>query len=132
MLRPLWEPPPRKRARGGWRQVQAQAVEEDDEYHGVSRLAAGVLLDWCDGDLFASKLQTRMSDAVSDNFKHPMIVRLSEIGSGQNAHGGLMTLCERLGITDFITARPNETVSHFVLPSAYIRMMHTHYKRDFD
>ena len=63
MLRALWAPrpvlPPIRR--GGWRQQLLIQPPEEEAGSAISMLAAGLLLDWSEGVLSASKLQRYLS-----------------------------------------------------------------------
>ena len=63
MLRALWAPrallPPIRH--GGWRQQLLQEPEEEAAGGAISKLAGGLLLDWSEGVLSASKLQRYLS-----------------------------------------------------------------------
>ena len=63
MLRALWLPrpvlPPIRH--GGWRQQLMLQTPEEVAGGTICRLAAGMLLDWSDGALSASKLQRYLS-----------------------------------------------------------------------
>ena len=66
MLRALWAPksvlPPIRHGRhGGWRQQLLQDPPEETAGGAISMLAAGLLLDWSEGVLSASKLQRYLS-----------------------------------------------------------------------
>ena len=84
MLSSLWAEP-RKRLRGGWRQRQAQEDGDADNPAPLSHLAAGLLRDWSDGLISSAKLQEHMGNAVRDGMRHPMILRLANVGVGQAA-----------------------------------------------
>ena len=126
MLHPLWassEPPVRRR--GGWRQqLQAMAAEAAAEPTSISRLAAGMLLEWADGGLSASRLQQHCSNAREDGLGHPMVQRLANMGTNQNAHNGLMRLLGSCSIPGLITAVDSEQITHMVLPSTWLRLLH--------
>ena len=137
MLSKLWAPLPRKRARGGWRQRQRQLEidEAEDRTSSISYLAAGHLLDWCDGLESASKLRFHMHNAIKDGFHHPMITRLSDISveSDQHCHAGLCALLDTCEISDLITEMPaGGLVTHIVLPSTMLKMLHSAHPRQFE
>ena len=94
-------------------------------YHGWGQ----DILAWCDGESSAAKLQQHMADAVADGLNHPMVARLSNVGSGQNAHSGILQLLSECGIHDLVT--PAGAATHFVKPSALIRTVHHYYRREF-
>ena len=106
MLSKLWAPleQPSAGQRGGWRQQARHrelAARAPDP--GISRLGAHQLLEWCDGELSASKLQTVMESALQDGLKHPMVTRLGEIAAAQHSHSSLMDLLKtRTAILDDI------------------------------
>ena len=101
MLKALWLPilsaKRHQRQRGGWRQIEAAPLANDeDEVFSISRLAAGHLLDWAEGSQSAAKLRYHMDNAAQDDKEanqrtHPMVRRLAEVRSGQNAHAGIMS-----------------------------------------
>ena len=72
-----------------------------------------------------------MAHGKEDGFDHPMVHRLAEIGSGQNAQGGLVKLLESCGIPQLITPIDGEHFSQIMLPSTWIRLLHKGYPREF-
>ena len=74
---------------------------EELRQYGMSKLAAGVLLNYADGDLSAVKVQYHAANAQSDGLDHPMIKDLAAIGEGeQNCQRGLLRLLDgKLGLT---------------------------------
>ena len=93
MLSGLWAPleDQAPRRRGGWRQrAAADALQGDGAPAAISQLAWRQLLRWADGEVSASRLQEAMADAVADGLDHPMVVRMSRVGSGQHANAGFM------------------------------------------
>ena len=115
MLRALWLAStwqPRKRQRrGGWRQ-RLEEGSGDEEEEVVSRTVLGHLQDWSDGVSSSVGVKRHMSNSVADGMSHHMVVRLSRIGgeSGgeQHAHAGMMNILTQVGITDLISAVPDE------------------------
>ena len=103
----------------------------------MSKLAAGLLQSWCDGTLSASELQRHMESEVDDQRAmrqraHPMVERLRGIGPDQNAQRGLRELLGGLGLLRMqTTLEVVDNVDTMVLPSTVIRLLHTHYPRDF-
>ena len=140
MISDLWAPleVPRKRRRGGWRQ---QLAEHEPDLPSVpsakSQLATGHLLKWADGLCSATTLQAHMDDALKDGFSHPMIHRLGHIGpraSPQNCQKGLMQLLQNCGVVDLVSTVENvggaaPVATHIVLPSTYIKLLHSRYKK---
>lgn len=135
MLSRLWSPlelPPTRR-RGGWRQrAEAEAAAARDVVAApISMLAARQLLVWSDGSLSASKLQTIMSDAVSDGLTHPMVQRLSDIKGGQHANTSLLQLLkEKTAVLDDIR-EVDHLGNHLLPPSAIIRRLYAHNPSEF-
>eukprot|EP00969_Alexandrium_andersonii_P048967 2147838-Alexandrium_andersonii.AAC.1 len=78
-----------KRKRGGWRQQLEQSDSEEYDEQGISRLAAGHLLEWCDGETSASRVVNHMRNASLDGFAHPMVAKIAKAGVGQHAQAGL-------------------------------------------
>ena len=104
MLSALWAMPKKRPRRGGWRQqMEAEELDEDPGDRGLSRLAAGHLLDWADGASSASKVQYHMANALADGLDHPMVRRLAGIGEGRNASTGLFKLLGDLGVKSLLT-----------------------------
>ena len=98
----------------------------------MPRLAAGHLLDWCDGTSSAVQVQQHMANAVADDFEHPMVKRLARIGTAQNANRGLLNLLGKTcGIDSLITSLPGNAVSHMVLPSTWASLMAREFPREF-
>ena len=138
MLAPLWSSQPRKRRRkGGWRQQAARAaIAEEPEDSSISFLAAGHLLEWCDGVESATQVRNHMRNALRDGFNHPMVKRLADMGGSSNdsqhCHQGLIQLLEMCGIDKCLTSLPPPSgVSGLVLPSTIIRILHSNYPAMF-
>ena len=103
MLRRLWARDVEQRLRGGWRQREAQN-ESAAEHVQMSRLAAGHLLAWADGDLSAARVVSHMRDAVEDGMSHPTVVRLAGCQTGQHAQKSLVDLLEsKVGLKALLT-----------------------------
>lgn len=139
MLSKLWSPLDGSivRRRGGWRQRAAIAVADDQgPPPSISRLAAGQLRLWADGELPASKLQIVMEDAVTDGLNHPMVVRLSRIQPSQHAHQSLMVvLKECTAVVDDIRSIDGaigETGTQMLAPSSIIKRLYKHYPLEFN
>jgi hypothetical protein len=133
MLAPLWAPleTAGRRRTGGWRQRLESEADAAPPSRGMSRLAAGHLLDWGDGVVSASKLQWHMAHCLEDEFDHPMIQRLAAIGAAQNAQAGLLKLLESCGIPQLITPIDGRLFSQVMLPSTWLRLLHKDYPRQF-
>ena len=98
--------------------------------HEPSRLASGILLDWCDGVTSAQQLRVHMANALSDGLAHPMVVRLSRVANDdapQHSHAGMMELLGRCGILALLTPVLDATVTHMVLPSTIVKVLHDSY-----
>ena len=125
MLSKLWEPIQQtrgdRRIRGGVRQ-QLAALEADEAIEGdpipehaaaassssssrptISKLASGHLLDYCDGMLSAARMQHHMANAVADGMRHPMVQRLGNLPSANNAQRGVKQLLDGIGIFEMQT-----------------------------
>ena len=131
MLRPLWAPlaPPQPRRLGGWRQrLEAEALDAAvaGEGRGISRLFGRHLLAWGEGKMSAAELQNLAECGVHDGFEHPMLSRLAQLRGGQHAQASLIELLGTTGVPRVISAFPGEFVSHGVLPSSWIRLLHAY------
>ena len=138
MLAPLWSPEraAKRRRTGGWRQQRAREAPDDDDTHDMSHLAAGHLLEWCDGVESATQVRDHMRNAIRDRIGHPMVKRFSDIGgsghNGQHCHQGLMRLLGKCGIHKCITPLPSPSdVSSVLLPSTLIRLLYERYPSMF-
>jgi hypothetical protein len=131
----LWAPLrlPEPRRRGGWRQRLAAEEEPVQPAAGapISRLFGEHLQDWGDGLISAQKLQRLASHGVADGFRHPMLERLASVPAGQHAELGLHRLLETCGVPQQLTEYPGEFVSHALLPSTWIRLIHSGYPHEF-
>ena len=129
-----WAPLPVRepRRRGGWR--QRLAAEDVGVGVGVapriSRLFGQHLLDYCDGFISAKKLQALASMGIADGFQHPMLSRLAELQGGQHAQASLMRLLASCDIPQHISEFPDEFVTHALLPSTWIGLIHG-YRHEF-
>ena len=138
MLAPLLSPEraAKRRRTGGWRQQRAREAPDDDDTHDMSHLAAGHLLEWCDGVESATQVRDHMRNAIRDRIGHPMVKRFSDIGgsghNGQHCHQGLMRLLGKCGIHKCITPLPSPSdVSSVLLPSTLIRLLYERYPSMF-
>ena len=75
-----------------------ESEPSDADPRGISKLAAGQLLDWCDGDSSAQSVVHHMRHAEQYGLAHPMVHRICQAGEGQHAHGGLMAVLEKLAL----------------------------------
>ena len=114
---------------GGWRQQQERLLPA--LVFRISLLAAGLLLEWCDGDSSSTRLRFHNANAMGDGMRHPMIVRLGSVPGGQNAHRGIMEILENLGIADLLTQIPGPPVTWLLLPSSLAGVLCNHYPREF-
>ena len=138
MLAPLWANPedarPRKRQRrGGWRQHLAEGSDEEQPAWHMSKLAAGLLLEWCDGITSGTRVCLHASNAEADGVHHPMVSRLAKIGprsSPQNCNAGLVSLLGECGIPGLLTTLDG-AVTHMILPSTYLRTIARTYPNEF-
>ena len=135
-LRSLYAQPRRVRQRrGGWRQQAAappDAVDPADDLVAVSRLGTGLLRDWADGYMSATQVQQHAANAEADGLNDPLIKRLSKVGTGQNAHGGLMQLLHDVGVMDLLSeVRDSPAWKHVILPSAWIARICSTDPREF-
>ena len=63
-----------------------------------------------------------------------MVERIANIGSQsspQHCHNGLMRLLEQCGINNLVTRVPGSPISHMMLPSTYIKLLHDLYPNQF-
>ena len=72
----------------------------------------------------AARLQYLAQCGVDDGFAHPMLARLSHLQRDQNAQLSLIDLLGTTGVPRLITAYPGEFVSHAVLPSSWLGLLH--------
>ena len=130
MLAPLWAHLPARapRRRGGWRQ---RLANEQEEPHGghlgppqISRLSGSHLLSWCEGLISASRLQSLAAAGSADGFRHPMLTRLARLHEGQHAQSSLLRLLGTCGAPQKISHFPSEFVTHAILPSTWIGILH--------
>lgn len=134
MLSKLWSPLPEPSVRrGGWR--QRAAIDEAKRaacQSRMSRLAAGQLLRWSDGDLSAAKLLAIMKDADEDGLQHVMVSRLSGLPSGQHAQHSLLELLRsHTAVFDDIHKVVGVSSDHILKPSAMISRLYQHYPAKF-
>ena len=129
MLSPLWAPlpAPRPRRQGGWRQrIANEAMDADGgPPPTISRLFGNHMLSWCEGVISAQRLQFLAASGVADGFRHPMLTRLASIQQGQHAQASLVELLETCGVPQMISHFPGEFVSHGLLPSTWLKVLHT-------
>lgn len=125
MISELWAPlaDRQPQRRGGWRQRLRDEEDAEAAETRISKLMGGLLRDWCDGLLSASRLQQCASDCVSDGFLHPMVSRMSRVGGGQHAQEGLLRLLSLCGVPQHLAHFPGETISEAMLPSSWIRLL---------
>ena len=105
-----------------------------EEEYGPSKLGSGLLLAWADGDMSAVKLYTHSTNAFDDGLRHPMVARFATLTTNDNpqhAQAGLTRLLQQCNIPDLITRVPRGVITHLVLPSTLIRMIHDHYPSAF-
>ena len=124
MLAGLWKAPPRKRRRTGGRQdAAARDAEGYEEGEGcVSKLAAGLLLQWADGESSADKVRYHMANAKADNFAHPMIDTLAKLREGCKAAIDLQSLLESVGLVQLQTNIDGpQKATCAILPSTLVR-----------
>ena len=130
MLAPLWAHLPVRTPlrRGGWRQ---RLANEGVEPHGgyleppqISRLFGSHLLSWCEGLISASRLQSLAAAGVADGFQHPMLSRLNGLREGQHAQISLLRLLGTCGVPQKISHFPGEFVTHDILPSTWLGILH--------
>ena len=69
----------------------------------MSKLAAGHLLDYCDGITSAKRVNEHMSNSIADGPQHVMVRRLADLPSGKNAQQGIVGLLDKLGVMDLQT-----------------------------
>ena len=69
----------------------------------IGTLAAGQLLEWCDGDSSAHRVVHHMRNAEQYGMAHPMVHRICQAGVGQHAHGGLMAMLDKTGLGRLLT-----------------------------
>ena len=94
------------------------------------------------------KIPWHMAHAEADGLRHPMVQRLAHVGTEQNAQDGihnqkikithknkkqegLMQLLEGLGLLSLLTPVAGGEVSHVLLPSTLVGMLHRDYPREF-
>ena len=121
------------RRRGGWRQQLASQTRVDENPPPLSKLASGLLLEFCDGNLSATRLWQHCSNAKADGLTHPMVLRLAQVGSEDSkhrCHSGVMKLLDSCGFDSLLTTLEG-TVSHAMLPSSYVKVMQSLYAYDF-
>ena len=104
-------------------ELDAEAAD-DGPAPTISRLFGNHLLDWCEGRMSAARLQYLAQCGVDDGFAHPMLARLSHLQRDQNAQLSLIDLLGTTGVPRLITAYPGEFVSHAVLPSSWLGLLH--------
>ena len=98
----------------------------------MSRLAAGQLLSWSDGEISAAKLQKMMADAVADGLHHPLVTRPSHVLPDQHAHSSLMELLKaQTPILDDICHVPQGLGDRVLKLSFIIQGLYQHYPTDF-
>ncbi len=125
MISRLWDPPPRKRARGGWRQ-RLDREEEPEPEARISFHFADLVLDWTDGAISATRLQRHAATFLQDGNAHPMATRLAAIGADNQAQSGLLRLLETCGVPQLLTKYPGEAATDVLLPTAWLRMLHAY------
>ena len=125
MLHRLWAPldVPRRRRRGGWRQqLQTIETELEAEPARVSRLAAGLLLEWGRWCLVGGEVATTLLSCPRGR---------SGTSCG-TAFGGCGHCSERSQWVDeiigddiqpLITRVDSDKMTHMVLPSTWIRLL---------
>ncbi len=130
MLAPLWAPlrAPAPRRRGGWRQRLANeelnGSGRDLQAPRISRLFGNHMLSLCEGIISASRLQALAVAGVADGFQHPMLTRLAELREGQHAQVSLINLLQTCDVPQQLSHFPGEFVTHAILPSTWIRILH--------
>ena len=116
-----------------WRRKGAEVAEAPEEQVPISQLAAGLLLEWADGDISAQRLQSHLHHSQQDSESmgqrvHPMVQRLAGIGAGEHALRGLRSELESLGLVALQTRLdPPQPVQAMRLPSTMIQMIFAHY-----
>ena len=133
MLSLLWRRASQRKRRGGWRQ-QLRDQSDSDEFprSGMSSLAAGHLLEWCDGNSSAGRVVKHMRNAEKDGLSHPMVHQVAQAGEGQHAHAGLMAMLDRVGFGSLLTPLEGPSaVTWLCLPSALVSNLCKAHTRDF-
>ena len=142
LLEALHNRPAKRRRRGGCRQRAADAIgseDEDDDLRAViGNLGLGLLLDFCDGWLSASRLCKHMFHSCQDGTSCALATRLGAIGgassAAQHSNEGVLSFLESLppvGIIDEVTDGNGSVWTHFIKPSRLFHAIETHYPRHF-
>ena len=110
MLPRMWTPPPAPQFLGRVWQISAEEALQH-RLHTPPRAACGQLQDWADGITSAVRVQMHMGNTERDGLDHVMIHSLASIGSGQNAHRGIMRWLEdTVALSSFQTIVENPDV----------------------
>ena len=122
--------PPLKQGGRGWRQ---QSGEDHDPSSGEdsirpSRLAMGMLLEWCEGHMSARQIHYHMRSAViARNIEDPLFVRLANFAgeghSAQHCNEKVMGLLEELDLLHIIDPIAHSSWKNVVRLSAYISLL---------
>ena len=130
----------RRRVRGGWRN-QRGALPPDDaeadvpaETTTISKLALGLLQEWCDGISSAVQLWRHASNAVHDGLKDKLLIRLAAISSSsstQHCNEGMRKILDDLPLMQHITPIVGCTLTCCVKPSALLGLICDNYPREF-
>ena len=132
MFEPLCAPidPPRP-PRGGWRQQLGQAAAA--RLPAPSRIALGHLREWGDGFESSSKFGWHLHNAVMDDVKHPMVLRLANCYKEESTNGRtaeqLLRELEQAGLDHPIISVPGTVISHIVSPREIIRLLALRYEK---
>ena len=121
--------------RGGWRQRRAQLAAADAHDRDAlptkpSRLAIGLLQEWCDGGMASARLCRHLRNARIDGSIDKLVLNLAK-GFGQNSNRCVVDLVNQLPCMQIIHRIDDSTWTHYIKPSELFGHIAAHYPRSF-